>query len=452
MNRFHRVVATVASGVLLASPAQATGGGPTVPATTAASVLEWNARAAQLIVGPGGAAKVPPLGLVDLAIVHTAIYDAVNAVEGFPFRSYAVVPNVAGPASGDAAVAAAGRATLIALFPARSADIETWYAASLAAIPDGEEEENGISVGEATAAGILARRASDGRNAGTPIVEPPAATGVWVRTPPALAAPQAPWARSITPWLMSYPSQFRPGPPPRLRSRTYRTDYEETRDLGGAVGGFATDGQKDVGRFWADSPMLQWNRSWRGIARAQGLSGMDAARFFAMLSTAGSDALIACWDAKYEYFFWRPVTSIRAGGGDPRLTGDAEWMSLVTTPNHPEYPAGHGCLSGASTSTLKRFFHDDAVAFTIDSTIAGVTTPVRTYSSFSEALDEVVDARVYGGMHYRFTGEVGARIGGKVARLAARTFRPARGHHHGPHGHDDHECDDRDDAVSDRDR
>jgi hypothetical protein len=409
-------------------------GQPVSGGTSGASVLDWNARAAQLIVGPGGAAKVPPLGLVDLAIVHTAIYDAVNAVEGFPFRSYAVAPTVPGPASADAAVAAAGRGTLIALFPARAADIEAWYAASLAGVPDGDEEASGVWVGEQTAAGILAVRANDGRNAGTPIAEPPAAPGVWVRTPPALAAPQAPWARFITPWNMSRPSRFRPSAPPRLRARKYRDDYEEVRDFGAAVGGLATEEQKDIGRFWGDQPILQWNRAWRGIALARGLSRLEAARFFAMLSTSGSDALIACWDAKYEYLFWRPVTSIRAGGGHPRLTGDPEWTSLVTTPNHPEYPAAHGCFSAASTGSLKRFFHGDSVPFTIDSAVAGVTRPIRSYSSFSQALDEVVDARVYGGMHYRFSGEAGARIGAKASKAAAHAFRRAHHDHHAGDG------------------
>jgi hypothetical protein len=419
-------MAALAGAILLASgPAHvAEGQSPATPISSA-SVLEWNAHAAQLIVGPGGAAKVPPLGLVDLAIVHTAVYDAVNATEGFPFRSYGVVPNVPGPASGDAAVASAGRGTLTALYPGRSADIEAWYAASLAAVPDGEEKANGVSVGEQAAAGILTLRANDGRNAGTPIVEPPAAPGVWVRTPPAFAAPQAPWTRFITPWNMSDPSQLRPGPPPPLDSPTYRRDYEETRDFGGAAGGLATEEERNIGRFWGDQPMLQWNRAWRGIVLGRALSGMDAARLFAMVSTAGSDALIACWDAKYEYGFWRPVTAIRSGGGDPRLTGDPSWSSLVTTPNHPEYPAAHGCFSGASTAAMKGFFHTDAFAFTVDSNTPGVTTPVRSYSSFSQVLDEVIDARVFGGMHYRSSGEVGARMGRQAARLAARAFGPA---------------------------
>ena len=426
MNWRNRVIATLAGGWLfssgLAYPAEVQS---TPPNTSGASVLDWNAHAAQLIVGPGGAAKAPALGLVDLAIVHTAIYDAVNAIEGFPFRTYAVTANVPGPASGDAAVAAAGRGTLVALYPDRSADIEAWYAASLAAVPDGEEETNGVAVGEQTAAAILALRASDGRNAGTPIVEPTPGPGVWERTPPALAAPLAPWVRFVTPWNLKLPSQFRPQPPPTLSSRKYRKDYEETRDFGGASGGLATEEQQNIGRFWGDQPMLQWNRAWRGIALARGLSGMDTARFFAMLSTATSDSLIACWDAKYEYLFWRPVTAIRAGGGDPRLTGDPSWSSLVTTPNHPEYPGAHGCLSGAATSTLESFFGTDWVRFTIDSNAAGVATPVRSYSKFSQAIEEVIDARVFGGMHYRSSSETGARMGRQVAKRAAKAFRPA---------------------------
>jgi hypothetical protein len=435
-------ITTVAGALLLASgTAHGTEGFAT---TGAASVLDWNARAAQLIVGPGGAAKAPPIGLVDLAIVHTAIYDAVNAVEGFRFRPYASAPGAAGAASGDAAVAAAGRTTLLALYPERGLDIGAWYQASLAAIPDGDLEDNGVAIGEQAAAAVLALRENDGRNAGTTIVEPPAEDGVWVRTPPAFAAPQVPWARDITPWNMSRPWQLRPGPPPRLSSRKYRRDYQETKDYGPAAGGLATAEQKDIARFWADQPMLQWNRAWRQIAASQGLSGMETARLFAVLTTAGADALIACWDAKYEYMFWRPVTAIPAGGGDPRLEGDPTWASLVATPPHPEYPGGHGCLSGASTGALARFFDRDGVALTIDSNVAGLSTPVRSYGSFSEVLDEVIDARTYGGMHYRFSSEVGAVIGRKAAARAARTFRPARGHHHDHHdGDDDDEDGDR---------
>ena len=202
MNWRDRGFVILAGAFLLASVAADAAEGQSASVTTSgASVLEWNARAAQLIVGPGGAAKVPPLGLVDLAIVHTAVYDAVNAIEGFPFRSYAVVPDVPGPASGDAAVAAAGRGTLIALYPGRAADIEAWYAAALATIPDGDEKTNGVSVGEQTAAGILALRANDGRNDGLPSWSPPPPPGSGSVRPPRSRPPRRPGRGSSHPGI-----------------------------------------------------------------------------------------------------------------------------------------------------------------------------------------------------------------------------------------------------------
>jgi len=385
-------------------------------------VLDWNGLAAQLIVGPGGANKVPPLGLVDLAIVHTAIYDAVNAVEGFPFAPYGVQPTVTTPASAEAAAARAGRDVLLALYPSRSADIEALYASSLAAVPDGPAETNGIDVGQQAAAGILALRANDGRNAGTPIIEPPAAPGVWIRTPPGFLAPQAPWTGSINPWTLNSSDQFRSEPPPELDSQTWVRDYNEVMALGPGTGSTRTSEQTNIGLFWGDQPMLQWNQAWRGISIGAGLSVQDNARLFAMLATASSDSLIACWEAKYHYMFWRPVTAIRAGGGNPALTDDPSWLGLVPTPNHPEYPAAHGCFSGASVETLSYFFGTDDFTFTITSNFAGVTTPVRTYSSFSQALQEVLDARIYGGMHYRNSTHKGAILGKQVSHFATRHF------------------------------
>jgi hypothetical protein len=385
-------------------------------------VLDWNGLAAQVIVGPGGANKVPPLGLVDLAIVHTAIYDAVNAVEGFPFAPYGAEPTVTTPASAEAAAARAGRDVLLALYPSRSADIEALYASSLAAVPDGPAEANGIDVGQQAAAGILVLRANDGRNAGTPIVEPPEAPGVWIRTPPGFLAPQAPWTGSINPWTLNSSDQFRSEPPPELDSETWVRDYNEVKALGPGTDSTRTAEQTNIGRFWGDQPMLQWNRAWRGISIGARLSVQDNARLFAMLATASSDSLIACWEAKYHYMFWRPVTAIRAGGGNPALTDDPSWLGLVPTPNHPEYPAAHGCFSGASVETLSYFFRTDDFTFTMTSNFAGVTTPVRTYSSFSQALQEVLDARIYGGMHYRSATHKGVILGKQVSHFATRHF------------------------------
>jgi hypothetical protein len=390
-------------------------------------VLDWNAHAANAIVGVAGLR--PERGLIRLAMVHVAVYDAVNAINGYPFQSYGVTPNVVSPASPEAAAAAAAHDVLLALFPAQQADLDAKYSASLTTIPDGPAKANGISVGQQAASGILGLRASDGRDAVVPYT-PGSGPGVWMPTPPAFLAAAAPEAALVQPFTLNSPSQFRAEPPPELTSHTWTRDYREVKSLGSATSTTRTAEQTDIGRFWSDQPILQWNRAWRNISVARSLSLSDNARFFAMLATASADAIIACWDSKYFYNFWRPVTAIRAGDtdGNPNTEPDSNWIGLVITPNHPEYPAAHGCFSGASTHTLRSFFGTDTFDFTIDSKVAGLTNPVRSYSSFSQALDEVLDARVYGGMHYRNSTNKGAKIGKQVSHFATRHFfLPSRG-------------------------
>src|SRR5262249_4424590 len=179
--------------------------------------------------------------------------------------------------------------------------------------------------------------------------------GVWQPTPPAFLPALTPEIARVQPLTLLSPSQFRAEPPPALNSETWVRDYNETKQLGAAAGSARTPEQTDLARFISDQPTMQWNRAWRGIATARGLSLVDNARFFAMLTTAGADALIACWDSKFFYNFWRPVTAIRAGDtdGNSNTTPDPNWIGVVVTPNHPEYPAAHGCFSGASGETLK---------------------------------------------------------------------------------------------------
>src|SRR5689334_3893597 len=363
-------------------------------------VLEWNANAADAIVGVAGLR--PERGLIRLAMVHIAIYDAVNAIDGYPFQAYAIHPAVFSPASADAATATAAHDVLIVLFPGQQADLDAKYAASLSTIADGAAKSNGIAVGQQTATGILALRANDGRDA-TVAYSPGSGPGVWAPTPPGFLAAAAPEAAHVQPFALNSPSQFRAEPPPLLTSDTWARDYNEVKSLGPATGSTRTPEQTDIGRFWADQPILQWNRAWRNISITQSLSLEENARFFAMLATASADAKIACWDSKYTYNFCRPVTAIRAGDtdGNAETESDVNWIAQVVTPNHPEYPAAHGCFSGSSTQTLKFFFGTDNFSFTIDSNVAGLTKPVRSYKSFSQALAEVRDARVYGGMHYR---------------------------------------------------
>ena len=400
-----------------------------VPARVALAdpVLDWNAHAAQAIITVGG--QVPPRALIRLAMVHLAIYDAVNAIEGLPFESYASAPQVARPASADAAVAAAAHGVLVALFPGQVTDLDAKYVAALAALPDDAAKTNGIVVGQQAAAAILAARAQDGRDGRVTYV-PGSGPGTWIPTPPAFLAAQAPETPLVQPFALHSASQFRPDPTPYLGSRKWARDYNEVKALGSLVGSLRTAEQTDIGRFWADNPPLQWNRAWRALSVGNFLRLADNARYFAMLSTASADALIACWDAKYFYNFWRPVTAIRAGDsdGNPETAPDPTWIGLVVTPNQPEYPAAHGCFSAAVTETLKHFFGSDEVGFSIDSNVAGLVSRVRSYSRFSEALQEVNGARIYGGMHFRASTRIGALLGQQVSRYTTRHFfRPARG-------------------------
>jgi len=403
----------------------------TVASTARAdAVLDWNDVAANAIVIIGG--HVPPRALIRLAMVHVAMYDAVNAIEGWPFEPYVGVLMVDRPASPDAAAAAAAHDVLVALFPAQKADLDAKYATSLAALPDDVATLNGIAVGKQAATAILNARAQDGRDA-TVIYVPESGAGTWMPTPPAFQAAQAPETQFVQPFVLNAPSQFRPEEPFGLRSEEWTRDYNEVKALGSAISSTRTAEQTDIARFWGDNPPLQWNRAWRALSMARGLGLSENARYFAMLATASADALIACWDAKYHYNFWRPVTAIRTGDidGNPDTAPDSTWIGLLITPPHPEYPAAHGCFSGASTETLAYFFGSDEIGFWMDSKVSGLTNPVRTYFRFSDALSEVLDARVYGGMHYRNSTRVGANIGRQVSRFVTKhSFREVKHTNH----------------------
>ncbi len=433
-SRWLSVLMLIALTTINLAPDTSARRAPVTPQSTVSEVgnqtdmvLDWNAHAANAIVGVAG--MRPERGLIRLSMVHIAIYDAVNAIEGYPSQPYGVTPSVVSPASPEAATAAAAHDVLVALFPGQQAELDAKYVDSLMKIADGPAKTNGVLVGQQSASGILALRADDGRDA-VVTYTPGSGPGVWMPTPPAFLPAAAPETAHVQPFALKSPSQFRAEPPPALTSDTWARDYNEVKSLGPATGSTRTPEQTDIGRFWSDQPILQWNRAWRKISIEHGLSLRDNARFFAMLAMASADAIIACWDTKYTYNFWRPVTAIRAGNtdGNPGTEPDPNWIAQVITPNHPEYPAAHGCFSGASTQTLKFFFGTDDFDFTIDSNIPGLTNPQRSYSSFSQALHEVSDARVYGGMHYRNSTHKGGNIGKQVSHYVTRHFfRPSRG-------------------------
>ena len=394
------------------------------PASGTNAVVLWNAIADNSIGVIGG--KLPQQGSVETAIVQIAVYDAVNAICGYPFTVYAVKPKVHVPALAEAAVAAAAHDVLVALYPAQAAELDQQYADYLGAIPGHHEGKlNGIAVGQQTAAGILALRANDGRDAGTGWTPPPPGPGIWQPTPPGFLPAATPWIRFVTPWTMSSPSQFRVPPPPALDSNVWLHDYDETKAYGGAISSVRTAEQTDLAKFFGGAgvnPMLQWHSTWRSIGTDEELSVLGAARLFAMLSAASSDALIGCWDSKFQYAFWRPVTAIRAGGGNPDLIADPTWIGVVTTPNHPEYPAAHGCFSGSVVEVLRAYFGSDELHFTMSSPVPGLLEPVRSYDRFSQALADILNARIYGGMHYRNSTTFGSELGKQVARHTLENF------------------------------
>lgn len=393
------------------------------------AVVLWNAVADNSIAVIGG--KSPQQGSVESAIVQIAVYDAVNAICGYPFTVYAVKPEVHVRALPEAAVAAAAHDVLVALYPAQATALNQQYADYLGAIPGHHEGKiKGIAVGQQTAAGVLAMRANDGRNAGPGWTPPAAGPGIWQPTPPGFLPAATPWIRAVTPWTMTSPSQFRVPPPPALDSDVWLHDYDETKAYGGAIGSARTPEQTDLAEFIGGpgvSPLLQWHSTWRGIAIDQELSVLSAARLFAMLSAASSDALIGCWDSKFQYAFWRPVTAIRAGGGNPDLIADPTWMAAVVTPSHPEYPAAHGCLSGAVVEVLRGYFRSDEHHFTMSSPAPGLLQPVRSYDRFSQVLTDILNARIYGGLHYRNSTAFGSELGRQVARQTLKHFfRPRK--------------------------
>jgi hypothetical protein len=224
---------------------------------------------------------------------------------------------------------------------------------------------------------------------------------------------------------MTSPSQFRVPPPPALDSDVWIRDYNEIKAVGGAISSVRTPEQTDLAVFVGGAgvhPMVQWHDAWRRIAAGQGHSTLAAARLFAMLTTVAYDSLIGCWDSKYEYAFWRPVTAIRAGGGNPVLVADPTWIGIVITPNHPEYPAAHGCFSASVVEVLASYFGADTLHFTMTSAAPGLVQPARSYDRFSQALTDILNARIYGGMHYRNSTIAGAKLGTEVARQALAHF------------------------------
>jgi hypothetical protein len=393
--------ALLASMLLTAAPAAASDD----------AVMEWNQIALSATVT---AAQGPLPQIRTMAIVQISVHDAVNSIT-CEHRTYLSIACGPWGLPDAAAIAAAHRAT-VSLFPAQAQALNDARTASLAA-RGLTDSSPGIAFGEAVAAVILAIRAHDGtaqaqfpytaEGAGTP--------GVWVATGPAPALAPG-WGR-VTPWVLHSLVPFRPNGPPPLFSRRYARDYNEVKEIGSLTSMSRTDEQTEIARFWLATPSAIWNGVARQMIQARGLNLSETARALALLYLASADASVACWDAKYRFNFWRPITAIRNGDSDDneRTEADPEWTPLFPTPPHPEYISGHSTNSSAMATVLMLMFGDRSTEIVATSP----TNPgfERHWATLSEGVDEVIEARIYAGIHYRTSDEEGAQVGRRIARF-----------------------------------
>jgi PAP2 superfamily protein len=352
------------------------------------------------------------------AITQLAVFEAVNAIEGDyePYLGVIVAPAGASP---DAAAIAAAHRTLVTLRPGSAVALDAARAASLAAIPDGQAKDDGIAVGEAAALAMLLLRVGDGWDAVVPYT-PGTEPGDF--QPPPAGAFLPGWGL-VTPFGLVKGSQFRLPPPPALHTGKYANDYLEVMLLGRIDSPFRPQDRTDVARFYAAaSPVQVFNSAARQVSAAQGKSLSENARIFALLAMAMGDASIACWETKYHYNFWRPQTAIRFGGldGNALTDPDPDWLPLIATPAHPSYASGHATVSGAAVAVLGRAFGKDGHAVAL--THPGAPGIVLTYTAWDEITDDVDDARVYGGIHFRFDQEAGAHQGRQVGSYILRNY------------------------------
>jgi hypothetical protein len=359
---------------------------------------------------------------VYMGIVHAAIYDAAVAIEG-GFRPYAIALTAPVGTSPAAAVAAAAHGVLVGLLPEQQKDLDMRYADYLARLPDDDTAKmNGILIGEQVATAVLALRANDGRDATPQYIQPPLGPGVFQPDPtrPVLGLRLS----RIRPLALASPWQLRPDGPNLLTSSDYAADFDQVKELGRLDSATRTDQQTTDALFWTDHDLRQWNEGMLRLAADRGLDFVQTARMLAMAHVSGGDAMIACFDAKFHYMFWRPIFAIRLADTDGNAATDPDptWVPLRPTPNFPEYPSAHACHSGALAVALAGFFGTDKVSFSLDSRVTGT---VREYKRFFDAVKDVNQARVLAGFHFRNSDQEGSNLGRAVARFVVdRFFQP----------------------------
>ena len=388
---------------------------------------QWDKIAEDTIVGSGAFQNE---SLIYMAYVTNAMYRSVS-------------PGERKGQDADAALIEAAYTTLSHYFPARAATLDALHTEALAAIPDSQAKVVGMRYGALTAAKEIAERDGDGLQ--TPIASTssfptlPPGPGVWRLTPPAYLAPQTPWVANVRPFILSSADQFLPAPPPSLQSPQWVAAFNEIKVHGSSTN--PNTAETNTAKFWTANVVRQYNGLARDVAAAKSLDDVQAARLFAMVNTVGVDAQISCMFAKYHYLFWRPVTAIDPtsasndgfgptpgyNDGNAATVEQPGWRPLIATPNHPEYPAAHGSITGAESVVFSTFLGADAINLDVrgfdPAGPAGNFNAVKHFATADDLRAEIVNARVWGGMHYRFSGEAGVKLGMDVAEYDLARFK-----------------------------
>ncbi len=438
-KRRRRIGTVVGTTVLLAALALPT----SLPASATEvpdQVMAWNQHAYnELIVTTPPPLNAPPAAAIHLAIVHGAIYDAVNAIDG-GYEPYLGSPSAASSSSEDAAAAAAGYRMLQYLLPSdRDDELLAYYEASLQAILDAgvtqDAVDDGVAVGEAAAALMVTARTGDGRY-GPPVTDPAffftegTGAGDWRN----LVAPLSPmgnnfkWVGDVDPFLIEDATDFATAGPKDLESEAYAAEWEQVRSVGAATGSTRTADQSAMALFWADHTTAMWSRIARQVSEQQGLTSTENARYFAMLYLTVSDALIACFEDKERHSFWRPQTGIRLANidGNPATTADPTWTSFIGNPPYSDHPSGANCAASAFVGSLQDFFGTDRMSFSAMRSSSPIGPITRSYTRFSQARREVKFARVYAGIHFMSADAQAVNLGRKVADYGQEHhFQPA---------------------------
>ena len=450
MARQRSILVSAAVVVVLA--ALGVVGAPAAPPveTDASAVTHWNQIAASTVAAfPQPAGGVPPVTQMNLGMVQGAVYDAVNAITPKHYRPYLLNRRFSSSASGEAAIATAASRMLTHIISTVPASIEfankatllqtvaAAHAASLAAIPDNSFKRQGIDAGNAAADAMIAARQSDGRFGPSQWV-PNRTVGHWNPVAPngTVVQDPTPWAGGVEPFLMESSSQFRSAGPLALTSSAYTAEFNEVKALGRATGSTRTVDQTYIAKWWQSNPVMSWNAVARDLVTRNDFDAAESARLFAMTNLSGADTAINCWNDKYHFDFWRPFQAIRRADevleGNPDTSADLAWAPLISAP-YPDHTSGHLCHDGVHVTVLRMFFGDmPEGGYQITSAsalLAPAEEKTRTFDTFSEALDEIVEARIWAGLHFR-TADVQARdLGINVANFMADNYFQPVGNH-----------------------